>query len=43
MLDCWLYLRLHRRWASQAYALSKFEIEPVLIGASLIAIGLLRI
>ena len=45
MLDCWLYLRLQRRWASQAYAqaFSKIDIAPMVVGAALVVLGLMRI
>jgi hypothetical protein len=45
MLNWWLHLRLQAGWASQAYsrALPKVDVEPIVIGVALIAIGLLHI
>jgi hypothetical protein len=45
MLDWWLNLRLCRDWASQAYTrgMSRIDVEPILIGAALLTLGIIRI
>jgi hypothetical protein len=45
MLDWWLNLGLCRDWAAQAYTrgMSKVDVEPILIGAALLTLGIMRI
>jgi hypothetical protein len=45
MLNWWLHLRLHRGWAAEAYsrALPTADVEAIVLGAALVAMGLIAI